>query len=66
MPKMKTHKGAAKRFKVTGSGKVKRYKAFKSHILTKKTSKRKRNLRRAGLIATPGEQKRIKRLIQAA
>ena len=66
MPKMKTHKGAAKRFKVTGSGKVKRYKAFKSHILTKKSSKRKRTLRRAGLIATNGEQKRIKRLIQAA
>lgn len=66
MPKMKTHSGAAKRFKVTGSGKVKRYKAFKSHILTKKTSKRKRNLRRAGLIATNGEIKRIKRLIQAA
>jgi large subunit ribosomal protein L35 len=63
---MKTHSGAAKRFKVTGSGKVKRYKAFKSHILTKKTSKRKRNLRRAGLIATNGEIKRIKRLIQAA
>ena len=66
MPKMKTHKGATKRFKVTGSGKVRRYKAYKSHILTKKTSKRKRNLRRAGLIATNGEQKRIKRLIQAA
>jgi large subunit ribosomal protein L35 len=66
MPKMKTHKGASKRFRVTGSGKVKRYKAFKSHILTKKSSKRKRNLRRAGLIATNGEQKRIKRLIQAA
>jgi large subunit ribosomal protein L35 len=66
MPKMKSHKGARKRFSVTGSGKVKRYKAFKSHILTKKTSKRKRNLRRAGLIATNGEQKRIKRLIQAA
>ena len=66
MPKMKTHKGAAKRFKVTGSGKVKRYKAFKSHILTKKTSKRKRNLRRSGLIATNGEQKRIKRLLQAS
>ena len=45
MPKMKTHKGAAKRFSVTGTGKVKRNKAFKSHILTKKTSKRKRNLR---------------------
>jgi large subunit ribosomal protein L35 len=66
MPKVKSHKGAKKRFKVTGSGKVRRYKAYKSHILTKKTSKRKRNLRRAGLIATNGEQKRIKRLIQAA
>jgi large subunit ribosomal protein L35 len=54
------------KMKITGGGKVKRYKAFKSHILTKKSSKRKRNLRRAGLIATNGEQKRIKRLIQAA
>ena len=43
MPKVKTHKGAAKRFKVTGSGKVRRYKAFKSHILTKKSTKQKRN-----------------------
>ena len=66
MPKMKTHRGAAKRFKVTASGKVKRMKAFKSHILTKKTSKRKRNLRRATLIATNGEQKNIKRLLQAS
>ncbi len=65
MPKMKTHKGAAKRFKLTGTGKVKRNKAFKSHILTKKSAKRKRNLRRPGLIATPGDQKRMKRLIQA-
>jgi large subunit ribosomal protein L35 len=66
MPKMKTHKGAAKRFKVTASGKVKRMKAFKSHILTKKSSKRKRNLRRGALIATNGEQKNIKRLLQAS
>ena len=66
MPKMKTHKGAKKRFSVTGTGKVRRLKAYKSHILTKKSPKRKRNLRRAGLIATNGEQKRIKRLIQAA
>ena len=66
MPKMKSHRGARKRFSLTGTGKVKRFKAFKSHILTKKTSKRKRNLRRPGLIATNGEQKRIKRLIQAA
>jgi large subunit ribosomal protein L35 len=63
--KMKTHKGAAKRFKVTAKGKVKRYKAYKSHILTKKTSKRKRKLRRSGLIATTGDQKRMKRLLQA-
>jgi large subunit ribosomal protein L35 len=66
MPKMKTHKGAKKRFKVTGSGKVKRYHAFKSHILTKKSSKRKRKLRRADLIATHGEEKRIKRLLLAS
>ncbi|HEX5408632.1 MAG TPA: 50S ribosomal protein L35 [Gemmatimonadaceae bacterium] len=63
--KMKTHKGAAKRFKTTGSGKVKRFKAYKSHMLTKKSAKRKRNLRRPGLIATTGDTKRIKRLIQA-
>lgn len=47
MPKMKTKSGAAKRFKVTGSGKLMKMKAFKSHILTKKTTKRKRNLRKA-------------------
>jgi large subunit ribosomal protein L35 len=50
---------------MTGSGKIKRNKAHKSHILTKKTSKRKRRLRQAGLIATNGEKKRIKRLLQA-
>ena len=63
--KMKTHKGAAKRFKVTASGKVRRYKANKSHILTKKSPKRKRNLRRSDLVQTTGDTKRIKRLIQA-
>jgi len=52
MPKMKTHKGAAKRMKVTGSGKVKRHKAFKSHILNKKTRKRKRKLRAPTLVST--------------
>ena len=46
MPKVKTKKAAAKRFKVTGTGKLKRFKAYKSHILTKKTTKRKRNLRK--------------------
>ncbi|MCR5375036.1 MAG: 50S ribosomal protein L35 [Lachnospiraceae bacterium] len=47
MPKMKTKKSAAKRFKLTGTGNLKRNKAFKSHILTKKSTKRKRNLRQA-------------------
>ena len=47
MPKMKTNKAAAKRFKKTGTGKIKRMKAYKSHILTKKSTKRKRNLRKA-------------------
>ena len=65
MPKMKSHRGARKLFSITGSGKVKRNKAFKSHILTKKTSKRKRRLRQSGLIATRGEEKNIKRLLQA-
>ena len=48
MPKMKTHRGAAKRFRVTGTGMVKRAKAYKSHILNKKSTKRKRGLRKAG------------------
>jgi len=65
MPKMKTHTGAAKRFSVTGTGKVKRRKAYKSHILTKKDAKRKRNLRRPAIVETNGEAKRIKRLILA-
>ena len=65
MPKMKSHKGARKRFKITGSGKVKRMRAFKSHILTKKSSKRKRRLRQSTIIRTPGEVKHIKRLLQA-
>ena len=51
MPKMKTHRGAAKRFRKTGTGKLKRAKAFKSHILTKKSSKTKRNLRKAGYVS---------------
>lgn len=50
MPKVKTHSGAKKRFKLTSSGKVKRRKAFKSHILTKKDSKRRRGLRTATLV----------------
>ncbi len=62
MPKMKTHRGAAKRFSLTGSGKVKRGKAYKSHILNKKSQKRKRNLRKSTVIAAV-EEKKIKRLI---
>lgn len=50
MPKLKTHRGAAKRFKLTGTGKIKRNKAFKSHILTKKNAKRKRGLGQSGLV----------------
>jgi large subunit ribosomal protein L35 len=65
MPKMKSHKGAKKRFSVTGSGKVRRLKAYKSHILTKKSSKRKRNLRRATTVTPNGDVKRMKRLILA-
>lgn len=49
MPKIKTKRAAAKRFSVTGTGKLKRNKAYKSHILTKKTTKRKRNLRQAAM-----------------
>ena len=49
MPKMKTSRSAAKRFRVTGTGKLKRAKAYKSHILTKKSAKRKRYLRKAAI-----------------
>ena len=62
MPKMKTHLGAAKRFSKTVSGKIKRGKAYKSHILNKKSPKRKRNLRKSTLIAAV-EEKKIKRPI---
>jgi large subunit ribosomal protein L35 len=51
MPKMKTHSSAKKRFTFTGSGKIKRKHAFKSHILTKKSTKRKRNLTKSGLVS---------------
>jgi large subunit ribosomal protein L35 len=50
MPKLKTNRGAAKRFKTTGTGKLRRSKAFRSHLLTKKSAKRKRNLRQPGLV----------------
>ena len=55
MPKIKTNSGAKKRFALTGTGKVKRKHAFKSHILTKKTTKQKRNLTQTGLVHTSDE-----------
>jgi len=62
MQKIKTHRGAAKRFSVTGTGKIRRNKAFTSHILTTKTTKRKRNLRQS-VILDHANQKAIKKLI---
>jgi large subunit ribosomal protein L35 len=62
MPKMKTQKSAAKRFRVTGNGKVKYKKQGLRHILTKKSSKRKRNLRHAGILDQT-ETKKVKRLL---
>ena len=62
MPKMKTHRGAAKRFTVTGTGKVRRRKAFRSHLLEKKPTKRTRRLGRAAEV-TGGDRKRVQRLL---
>lgn len=62
MPKMKTNRAAAKRLKRTAKGKLRRMKANKSHILTKKTTKRKRNLRHATLVSK-ADEKRMKRLL---
>ncbi len=64
MPKMKSTSGAKKRFKVTASGKVKRKKAFRSHILTKKSQKRKRNLRQDALV-DGADLARVKRMISS-
>ena len=62
MPKMKTHSGAKKRFSLTGTGKIKRKHAFKSHILTKKTIKQKRNLTHSALVDKTDEG-RVKRML---
>ena len=62
MPKMKTHRGAAKRFKVTGSGKIMRRKAFRNHILEKKASKRTRRLKREAEV-TGGDRDQVRRLL---
>lgn len=57
MPKQKTHRGAAKRFKRTATGKVKRGHSMRSHLLTKKSTKRKRKLRKSGLVSKAFEKK---------
>lgn len=62
MPKLKTKKGAAKRFRSTKSGKFKYNRAFKRHILTKKSAKRRRNLRHAGIVSD-SDQKRVERML---
>lgn len=62
MPKQKTHSASKKRFKVTGTGKVMRSQAYKKHILTKKTTKRKRNLRKS-VVAASSNTKNILQLI---
>ncbi|MBU2447424.1 MAG: 50S ribosomal protein L35 [Bacteroidetes bacterium] len=63
MPKMKSNRGASKTFRKTASGKFKRAKAFRSHILTSKTTKRKRNLRKSTLVSE-ADQKRVKQMLQ--
>lgn len=62
MPKLKTHRGAAKRFKSTATGKFKRGKAYTSHILTKKTTKRKRHLDTPTLVS-PADQKKVEHML---
>ena len=62
MPKMRTNRGAAKRLRRTGKGKIKRMRAYKSHILTKKSTKRKRRLRSATLVS-PADMGRMRRLL---
>ena len=62
MPKMKTNRSAAKRFRKTGKGKVRRFQANKSHILTKKTAKRKRHLR-GGKLVSKADERRVKRML---
>jgi len=65
MPKMKTHRGAAKRVKRTASGKLKRQRAYHSHILQKKSTKRKRRLRSATLVS-PADAKVLARMLPSA
>ncbi|HYO60907.1 MAG TPA: 50S ribosomal protein L35 [Actinomycetota bacterium] len=63
MPKMKTHRGAAKRFKVTSTGKIRRRRAFMNHMLEKKSPKRKRSLKAPDAVVSGQDAKRIRRLL---
>jgi large subunit ribosomal protein L35 len=63
MPKMKSHRGAAKRFKVTSTGKIRRRRAFMNHMLEKKSSKRKRRLNAPDALVSGSDAKRIRRLL---
>lgn len=63
MPKVKTKSGAKKRFKLTGTGKIKRKHAYKSHILTKKETKQKRNLTKSGLVSK-ADAKRVRKMLR--
>ena len=65
MPKMKTRRGAAKRLRVTGSGKVRRFRAGASHLMTSKNTKQKRRLRRGTLVNRADEKKMLKQLAKA-
>ena len=62
MPKIKTHKGSAKRFKFTGTGKIRRHRAYSNHLFASKTAKQKRNLRKSAL-ADKTNEKRLRRLL---
>lgn len=64
MPKLKSHRGAMKRFKITGKGKIKRSRAFASHLMSHKSAKQKRRLRKSAILCT-SDMKRIKRLLQS-
>lgn len=63
MPKMKTHSSTKDRFKITGTGKVKRHKAYKNHLMYGKSARQKRSLSRSPIMA-PGDVKRIKQMLQ--
>ncbi len=65
MPKMKTHRSAAKRFKITPTGKVRRRRAFVNHILEKKSARRKRRLRSPGAVVSSHDERNVRRMLGA-